>query len=548
MKTKASFSTQSWHDGEGNSVCINCNTKTKANKLIRWPKCAFRHKYCTQCFKDHVNQSLSVLNEVPTCMHQDCDQILNIAKAKLHFIISKNLKSRYEITTTFEACKRNNNLMFGFTRNIQHIPTEIVFIILDYYDLDYSQSVPCNDCILWPLPDVQPLHKYSAFSEYMLSASEVQSREWATKWNECCDLKLLNEESVNRFAKYKSISRRPCHRFDFDSFKNHSLIQVNPRHQGWKRGIIRRFDQDSAQVQIVYNDNDGRQRLYWTHLDNCSEIRALPETIQSFSGPCPTCNDQKYLMTLDLQRLCKRQLLCVKCKEYYPTKYIIYWSCCCHVVCVECLLPLVKDEITKIHRIPVCPHTNCANEIQQNNAWYLYELLRDNNDEFHLKRQLQILFDIKDSFKCSYCLEWHANKDMFVDERRDCNHDDKYSVQCRNEQILFCGHSDCVHCSATCEVCLQSTINLHLIPWAICGHKYHRKCAQKYMNEWIPEKKSVFNANKNTFLIPLCISRDCKQLVDVQCAAFIGATQYQCQMLRYLAQQRYQISRTSAFL
>ena len=56
------------------------------------------------------------------------------------------------------------------------------------------------------------------------------------------------------------------------------LVDINcHRHPGWRVGEIRRTDKKSAQVQVCYEMNDGKEYLFWTHLDNKKEISLLNE-------------------------------------------------------------------------------------------------------------------------------------------------------------------------------------------------------------------------------------------------------------------------------
>merc|ERR1712013_964553 len=66
-------------------------------------------------------------------------------------------------------------------------------------------------------------------------------------------------------------SKRQSHRFH--DLKKGDYVDLNPsqRHPGWKCGEIRRLDQKSGQVQVVYESMD-KNYLYWAHLDNEQEI------------------------------------------------------------------------------------------------------------------------------------------------------------------------------------------------------------------------------------------------------------------------------------
>ena len=90
---------------------------------------------------------------------------------------------------------------------------------------------------------------------------------WQRKWDSWSNF----EEEYHRFAVAGSISKRPANRFA--ALKRGDYVDINPtqRHPGWKCGEIRRLDQKSGQVQVVYEFGD-KNYLYWAHRDNEAEI------------------------------------------------------------------------------------------------------------------------------------------------------------------------------------------------------------------------------------------------------------------------------------
>jgi len=94
---------------------------------------------------------------------------------------------------------------------------------------------------------------------------------WSRKWDTWSD---FNKE-IHRFAIAGSISKRRAHRFC--ELKKSDYVDINPsqRHPGWKCGEIRRLDQKSGQVQVVYECAE-KNYLYWAHLDNKEEIAEFP--------------------------------------------------------------------------------------------------------------------------------------------------------------------------------------------------------------------------------------------------------------------------------
>ena len=96
---------------------------------------------------------------------------------------------------------------------------------------------------------------------------KIHYNGWSRKWDTWSDFVA----ETHRFAKHGSISKRPAHRFK-DIGKG-DCVEINPvrRYPGWKNGKIKRLDQNSGQVQVVYEYED-RNYYCWTHLDNEQEI------------------------------------------------------------------------------------------------------------------------------------------------------------------------------------------------------------------------------------------------------------------------------------
>ena len=81
---------------------------------------------------------------------------------------------------------------------------------------------------------------------------------------------------LERIAEAGAVSSRPAHRLKDVQIGDE--VDVNPiyfvsnsKHSGWKRGVIKKLDETSGQVQVEYKYN-GTGYKYWTHLDNEDEI------------------------------------------------------------------------------------------------------------------------------------------------------------------------------------------------------------------------------------------------------------------------------------
>eukprot|EP00483_Globobulimina_turgida_P000629 UN00629 len=108
---------------------------------------------------------------------------------------------------------------------------------------------------------------YATILEKQHTHLKIHYNGWSRKWDTWSDY----EKELHRFAKPGTISKRPSHRFRY--LKEGDYVDINPiqRHPGWKWGVIRRLDDKSGQVNVVYDSAD-KNYLYWAHLDNKSEI------------------------------------------------------------------------------------------------------------------------------------------------------------------------------------------------------------------------------------------------------------------------------------
>ena len=112
---------------------------------------------------------------------------------------------------------------------------------------------------------------------------EVHYEGWPNKWNIWSDPR----RELWRFAAYKSISKRPRHRFK--DLGVGDFIDCNPMYSdfpGWRYAEIKQLDNNSGQVQVILqesgngpqfggnngNANDGKEKVHWVHLDNPLEV------------------------------------------------------------------------------------------------------------------------------------------------------------------------------------------------------------------------------------------------------------------------------------
>ena len=80
-------------------------------------------------------------------------------------------------------------------------------------------------------------------------------------------------EELHRFAVAGSISKRPAHRFK--QLTKGDFVDVNPsRHPGWKCSEVVNLDEESGQVQLIYEENN-ETYLCWSHFDDESKIAEI---------------------------------------------------------------------------------------------------------------------------------------------------------------------------------------------------------------------------------------------------------------------------------
>eukprot|EP01083_Nonionella_stella_P208150 755608_1 len=558
--------------------CIRCHTELQQQGK-QWTHC--KHEYCAECVSALVHEHLSVFNTIPTCIRPQCDQPLNMEHISASII---SIRTKYHIDPTFHL-SNTNHLITGYIRNINAaIPDDITLLISDFHHLDITKTIP-KTCVRIPLSSsnatpfiphmtldqarrlrvgdiIDHRHERDGLYRHAVIVAKEGSLlkvdyesphslhpyedSWKERWTSCKQVL-----ACGLCAKYDSITRRPCHRlmFQFEYLPIGCKVRINPTQTLWRRGQIEKCDKYSAQVQVRYKNEYQRECIYWTHLDNSAEIRLDETQLHGFKYD----DRENCLTVLDVHKLCKKQIQCKRCNEYYPMNLIMHWFNCQHPICVHCLLPFVEREVMAIKRIPLCPETECNEEMHQHNAYFIYDVWEhsccDIENRQMIKGVLETLFYRKNKFECAFCNCLHPDHALCVDKSVDCEH--KYSAECRAEWIESNGDTDCIQCVDKCEICEQYSVNRDLRTWSECGHKYHIDCAQEYINEWIPlqENKSIFEFFTTTeCLIPLCIQKHCDQFLDMQHALYFGLSCHQSSVLRDLRQGSILIEKKEDFI
>eukprot|EP01083_Nonionella_stella_P192172 710644_1 len=125
---------------------------------------------------------------------------------------------------------------------------------------------------------------FATISEKQGTNLKIHYDGWSRKWDVWSNYSI----ELYRFAKHKSISLRPAHRFT--DIKPDHFVDINPKHVvGWTAGIVRRKDRKSGQVQVSYWDGKKDTRsLMWVHLDDETMITEIgtksPDISVHFEG------------------------------------------------------------------------------------------------------------------------------------------------------------------------------------------------------------------------------------------------------------------------
>jgi len=138
-------------------------------------------------------------------------------------------------------------------------------VFVSHMNVDEAEALKLDDKI--DHRDYAGCFLFATIVQKQGSNLKIHYDGWSIKWDTWSDYR----KELYRFAKPKSISERNAHRFN--EITETDYIDINPkhRHPGWKTGEIKRIDEKSGQVQVIYEYNS-KSCLYWLHLDDESEV------------------------------------------------------------------------------------------------------------------------------------------------------------------------------------------------------------------------------------------------------------------------------------
>eukprot|EP01084_Bolivina_argentea_P047534 87590_1 len=203
---------------------------------------------------------------------------------------------------------------------------------------------------------------------------------------------------------------------------------------------------------------------------NWSRIVRKLETLidRKNKGECPCTQCRKWYPI-------KESMACSKCKNKYCNACIRYWSKCNHSCCDSCIQQYVPYEINRKNVIPQCMNIKCNEELSINTFRTFRFYVRGITGS--LERKLEYILYLKDHFRCTLCLRYHLNKDIFL--------------------------------------------------WSTCQHKYSKDCAKQYMGSCRSSKFKAVNIVNKLKKIPKCHHPGCGQLIKEKEAISIGIIRYE---------------------
>eukprot|EP01084_Bolivina_argentea_P105789 189446_1 len=126
-------------------LCVVCRRyQYSSYSMIYWSGC--NHLYCQDCAAHIINQSLSLLNEIPKCTYKQCNSSLTI---NYKGCINNQLLQKYQFKGDFRVYYHEQCLIFGYIKNMKCksiVPTEVMILIWDYYNTIYHKNTSCNTC------------------------------------------------------------------------------------------------------------------------------------------------------------------------------------------------------------------------------------------------------------------------------------------------------------------------------------------------------------------------------------------------------------------
>ena len=242
------------------SQCINCGDKQSKSQVFSWSVCS--HSYCKRCAGETINTALLSYNSIPKCTFKNCNKELNIQDGHK---IKSQLLPRFQINKSVDVYHNESALFDGYIRlNAKlEFPLEIIQLISDYFALlsiltRINCYGGCNGKIKIKTCQCQ------------FGMTRFQNGKYVKNCRKCEKIESCESCNGNGSIKNKR-KRKQCQRC---------------------RG-------------------KGRKKTRSSSCDYCHSkgyiMCQLCKGFGTVSVPC-FCNGSTFLMVLDFEKLCKRQI------------------------------------------------------------------------------------------------------------------------------------------------------------------------------------------------------------------------------------------------
>ena len=324
--------TVTWLDKMAKSfTCISCSEKSFCNPLVI--ECG--HQYCHQCLAKIINESLSLLNQIPKCIYPDCNQLTT---RRPRHLVSRKYKPKH----SFIQSESLLLLLHGYVSKSYMIPDDIILLIFNYCYLIYDIEVTCDNC-----------------------CGSGKQFDCYTRCDTCNNV-------LYDIFKYKCWSCGEGKRIKF--------LKVVQCRRCWGDGTIMRLDFkkicNNQSLCIKCNTYSLNDRIfYWTECKHiyCAQcftkLRVIKDNFKTF----PKCIASECYQALDKMRTVFE---CTKCESYHMYKDLFLWSVCehpyskmCAKECVDLQFKPSEFKLIDIFKqIPKCCHANCNEKIKEKEA------------------------------------------------------------------------------------------------------------------------------------------------------------------------------------
>eukprot|EP01083_Nonionella_stella_P023268 64341_1 len=422
-------------------ICVSCSflfesqasSRARNGFIFSSSRCKQSHFYCNSCVARLMTQSLSLLNEMPTCIVPECNE-------PFKFTITQSISLNAFLSFPYQAQKINikqyqadARLVHGYIRqksqnNHSLMPLDLISIIHDFYKLVCYTLLDCTSCYSVGY-HTKPCSKCDArgYTELCLQCVNGQI---TSKTSEPCP-------SCGGFGH--RVSTRLC---ECGCLHDQSKEIACNACDGWgirrvagRRGECASCDGTGRTPRCVICLGIGTictvddcelckgERVVSTvttcgvclgsgnHTQKCTQCSGKGTCNERV---CYDCNGNGGLLCTDFNKVIRKQKYCHKCNLFYPQNTIMNWSDCGHTFCHKCLITsrYIETELVAC-RIPLCMANKCTQELNDN---FDYPLETAAESRWRLRR----LKFIKDKFRCCVCKEWHLDKAKILFSR--CGH------------------------------------------------------------------------------------------------------------------------------